>query len=209
LASLVPHLSLDVGGFNSSAVTQEELNFAFTSYFTWTINSSSLKLDWTNPTVLRVLNNESIFPTDYNIVSVERTAENPTWQVFVIEDSSGIGITHPIHLHGHDFWILGQETGKFDLSTSSLNLQNPPRRDVASLPGNGYLAIAFKKDNPGSWLLHCHIAWHASEGLALQFVETEAEIVSSLSSSSVMTDACSAWNTYNATEIYFQEDSGV
>lgn len=31
------------------------------------------------------------------------------------------------------------------------------RRDVASLPGGGYLVLAFKTDNPGSWLMHCHI----------------------------------------------------
>lgn len=34
------------------------------------------------------------------------------------------------------------------------------------LPGGGFLAIAFKPDNPGAWLLHCHIAWHASSGMS-------------------------------------------
>ena len=116
---------------------------------------------------------------------------------------------HPIHLHGHDFWILGQATGIFDLSTSTLNLINPPRRDVASLPANGYLAIAFKKDNPGSWLLHCHIAWHASQGLAMQFVESEDDIAISLTDTDIFEDTCAAWNAYTPTELYLQGDSGI
>jgi len=76
------------------------------------------------------------------------------------------GVTHPIHLHGHDFAILAQNTTAYDPvdSPATFNFNNPPRRDVALLPSNGYLAIAFKPDNPGVWLLHCHIAWHSSSG---------------------------------------------
>jgi hypothetical protein len=101
-------------------------------------------------------------------------------------------LVHPIHLHGHDFWIIGQETGIFDLSTSNLNLVNPTRQDVASLPANGYLAIAFKKDNPGSWLPHCHIAWHASQGLAMLFVASQNDIAISLTDTDVFEDTCAA-----------------
>lgn len=54
-------------------------------------------------------------------------------------------------MHGHDFWVVAQGTGVYDASTVTLNKSNPPRRDVASLPGNGYLALAFKLDNPGAW----------------------------------------------------------
>lgn len=34
----------------------------------------------------------------------------------------------------------------FNGDTSTFNTQNPSRRDVATLPGNGYLAIAFLLD---------------------------------------------------------------
>lgn len=86
---------------------------------------------------------------------------------------------------------------------------NPPRRDVASLPGNGYLAIAFKKDNPGSWLLHCHIAWHASQGLAMQFVESQSEISVNMANTAIFDDTCSKWAAYYPTEPYLQDDSGI
>lgn len=64
------------------------------------------------------------------------------------------------------------------------------------LPSEGFIVIAFKSDNPGTWLMHCHIgktscitvqefytctdtigfaAFHASEGLALQILERQSE----------------------------------
>lgn len=58
---------------NIAGTTLEELRVRLTheALFTWTINSSSLVLDWTQPTLQRVFNNESVFPTEYNIVSVD------------------------------------------------------------------------------------------------------------------------------------------
>ncbi|TVY39689.1 Laccase [Lachnellula subtilissima] len=206
-ASLVPHLSMDVGNFSS--VNQEELSFAVPDYFRWTLNSSSLELNWTDPTTLKIFNNESIWPSDYNVQPLAATSTSDVWTVWVIEDDTGFGITHPIHLHGHDFWVIAQETATFDIDTVTWNLDNPPRRDVASLPGNGFLAIAFKKDNPGSWLMHCHIAWHASEGFAMQFVERQSEIAVTMTDTNTFDDTCSAWNKYTPNQAFPQEDSGV
>jgi hypothetical protein len=69
LESLVPYLAMNVG--NYTEVTEEALSFAFTNYFTWTINSSSLYLNWSDPTILRIFNNETIWPTDYNVVPID------------------------------------------------------------------------------------------------------------------------------------------
>lgn len=104
-----------------------------------------------------------------------------------------------IHLHGHDFAILQQSNQTYSPARLNLTLNNPPRRDVVLLPANGFVVIAFKSDNPGTWLMHCHIgkinhcvilakyfaeaytdaivcsAFHASEGLALQILERQAE----------------------------------
>lgn len=61
-------------------------------------------------------------------------------------------------VHGHDFIILAQgDSGDFDWATLNDTLVNPARRDVAQMPGQGYLVIAFPIDNTGVWLLHCHI----------------------------------------------------
>jgi hypothetical protein len=69
LAGLVPYLALNVG--NYSEVLEQDLSFVFADYFTWTINSSSLLLNWSDPTTLKIVNNETIFPTDYNIIAID------------------------------------------------------------------------------------------------------------------------------------------
>jgi hypothetical protein len=79
-------------------------------------------------------------------------------------------------LHGHDFAILAQvPNATYNAKKVSLNLCNPARRDVVLLPDNGYVVIAFKADNPGNWLMHCHIAAHAAMGLAAQILERQAD----------------------------------
>jgi hypothetical protein len=70
LASLVPYLAMDVGSYTDADVTQEDLSVVFSTAATWTLNSSSLYLNWSDPTTLRIFNGESIFPTDYNVVAI-------------------------------------------------------------------------------------------------------------------------------------------
>ena len=81
-----------------------------------------------------------------------------------------------MHLHGHDFALLAQGNDSTKLPNIKLKFGNPPRRDVVLLPSSGYVVIAFKADNPGSWLFHCHIPWHASSGLALQILERQEDL---------------------------------
>ena len=60
---------------------------------------------------------------------------------------------HPIHLHGHTFQVTGTEGGRIPES--------------ARYPGNTVLVgvaqardIEFVANNPGSWMLHCHLPHH-------------------------------------------------
>lgn len=112
-----------------------------------------------------------------------------------------------MHLHGHDFYILAQGTGTYSSSTN-LSLTNPPRRDVAMLPASGYLVIAFLTDNPGAWLMHCHIGWHTEEGFALQLVERMSEIPD-LIDQDVLNSTCTAWSSYATEDDIVEDDSGV
>ena len=86
-------------------------------------------------------------------------------------------------------------------------LTNPPRRDVATLPGNGFLALAFQLDNPGAWLTHCHIAWHASQGLSLEFVEDQDRIEVAAADEAAFRDTCNTWSL--TTPAWPQDDSGI
>lgn len=120
------------------------------------------RLNFSNPTILNLDNSSfndqyAVISEDYNhgFVYLIITSQNTTDD----KNKSLVPAAHPIHLHGHDFVILGQGNTTYSVTNTpkTFNYNNPPRRDVALLPTNGYLAIAFKPDNPGVWLVHCHI----------------------------------------------------
>ncbi|RLM69078.1 laccase-23-like [Panicum miliaceum] len=79
---------------------------------------------------------------------------------------------HPIHLHGYDFYILGEGFGNFNAATDTgkLNLEDPPMRNTVGVPVNGWAVIRFVADNPGVWLMHCHLDVHITWGLAMAFL---------------------------------------
>jgi FtsP/CotA-like multicopper oxidase with cupredoxin domain len=109
-------------------------------------------------------------------------------------------------MHGHDFYILAQGDSPYDpANPPTLATKNPPRRDVAMLPYSGYLVIAFKTDNPGAWLLHCHIGWHVSMGFALTFIEQRNAIKPTAN----IKQQCADWKKYADAHNITQDDSGV
>jgi len=67
---------------------------------------------------------------------------------------------HPMHLHGHFFQVLsknGKPVSGSPLIKDTLNI----------LPGEEYV-VAFKADNPGHWMFHCHDLGHASKGMVTE-----------------------------------------
>ena len=100
---------------------------------------------------------------------------DPQWNVYNVGENYSVRIvlrnlspvSHPMHLHGHNFYVIAEGVGEWN---GSVNAGNVQRRDVQLLqPANGtdtgYLVVEFVTDNPGVWPLHCHIAWHVSQGL--------------------------------------------
>jgi manganese oxidase len=60
---------------------------------------------------------------------------------------------HPIHLHGHTWWVTGTEGGRIPES--------------GWIPGNNVLIgvaqardVEFIANNPGDWVMHCHMFHH-------------------------------------------------
>ncbi|KAI0421309.1 multicopper oxidase [Xylaria grammica] len=202
LESLVPFVSLDVGAAETEQVMDVGLAVV-NGFFKWTLNSNTFLSDWGEPTLEKVLDTDAVFTDQENIITLNETN---AWTYLVIE--SQIGLEHPFHLHGHDFYILAQQPGATFGDDAELNLSNPMRRDVAMLPASGFLAIAFQNDNPGVWLAHCHIGWHTSQGFALQLVERKSEIKAFIDTDS-LSDTCTTWNAYQDAAGIEQEDSGV
>ncbi|CAD6219580.1 unnamed protein product [Miscanthus lutarioriparius] len=81
--------------------------------------------------------------------------------------------THPWHLHGHDFWVLGYGIGRFDpaVHPASYNLKDPILKNTVAVHPYGWTALRFKADNPGVWAFHCHIESHFFMGMGIAFEE--------------------------------------
>jgi hypothetical protein len=74
--------------------------------------------------------------------------------------------------------------------------------------GGGYLVLAFPADNPGVWLMHCHVGFHATEGFAQQIVERRAEFQQFLDMG-VLERTCRAWDRYARRNPYGVQYTGV
>ncbi|MCJ1318721.1 hypothetical protein MMC15_004051 [Xylographa vitiligo] len=182
----------------------------------WNMFTDTMWLDFSNPTLANI--NRSCPTWDKNFVVITENQKKDTW-IYLLVSGTGIPRTgrffppaaHPIHLHGHDFAILEQSEKPYQIGVLNLKLDNPPRRDVALLPAEGYLVLAFKSDNPGAWLMHCHIAWHASGGLALQILENEAQIKLDEKRKRDLKNTCDDWKLWKAgAGVKFeQDDSGI
>jgi hypothetical protein len=152
--------------------------------FRWFLNNGAIHANYTQPTLKTLAEGGALASngTSSAISNPIYLRKANEWYYFVIQNQ--FFASHPMHLHGHDFSVLGQGTTAWNPSlVSTLNFNNPVRRDTAMLvgsrgPGNppGYTVIGFQSDNPGAWLMHCHIVWHVDGGLALQWVERPDDI---------------------------------
>ncbi|KAH8649787.1 putative extracellular dihydrogeodin oxidase/laccase [Xylariales sp. PMI_506] len=203
LSLLVPYVAIAA---SDTATVEDDFSVQITvgsNGVLWEMGTSSFVNQWDYPTALQAYEGNDTWAAEQEVYAF---ADADEWVYFVIQTTNTQ--PHPMHLHGHDFWILGQGTGTYDSTTADLSFTNPPRRDVVQLPGAGYVVIAFKTDNPGAWLMHCHIAWHTSEGLAIQILERESEFVS-LIDADVLNSTCAAWDAYVSADDIVQDDSGV
>ncbi|XVF38997.1 hypothetical protein PTKIN_Ptkin01aG0000400 [Pterospermum kingtungense] len=102
---------------------------------------------------------------------------NSTVEIVLQGTNIMAGIDHPIHLHGYNFYIVGSGFGNFDIYKDPLkyNLKDPPLRNTVSVPVNGWATIRFKADNPGVWLLHCHIERHMTWGMKTVFIVKDGD----------------------------------
>jgi len=174
----------------------------------WSLNTTAMTIHWDTPTLQYLMEGNTSYPSSYDVIEIPNEGVWTYWIIQVAANSPPPA--HPIHLHGHDFFVLGSASGAtFDAATdtASLNFANPPRRDTSTLPTAGWLALAFMANNPGAWLMHCHIAWHISEGLGVQFIESPSSIT--FPDKTQFDNQCSAWKTFSQSMLYPQVDSGL
>jgi len=63
---------------------------------------------------------------------------------------------HPMHLHGHSFRVLTRNRSP---------VPHHAWADTVLIAPEETMEIAFVADNPGDWMLHCHVADHQFSGM--------------------------------------------
>ena len=63
---------------------------------------------------------------------------------------------HPVHLHGHSFLLIARD-----------GVAVPYRQwaDTALVAPHESVEVAFVADNPGDWMIHCHVTDHQVSGM--------------------------------------------
>ncbi|KAJ4360369.1 laccase, multicopper oxidase, benzenediol:oxygen oxidorectuctase [Didymosphaeria variabile] len=146
----------------------------------WLIGDTPMHINLSSPSIQQISYNDGNFSKSENTYNIGQANKFQYW-VIQQDPANLAAVPHPVHLHGHDFYVLAQESEKtWDGDISGLKMDNPPRRDTATLPVKGYLVLAFESDNPGLWLMHCHIPFHLSQGFGVQFVERAGDITGTL-----------------------------
>lgn len=107
----------------------------------------------------------------------------------VDETPAAIPLGHPWHLHGHSFRVRDQfsarpnqtisvdlvrkaiRDGTFNqqfgqLRRAGVDYGDPAKKDTTQVPSKGVSVLRVHFDNPGFWLMHCHIDWHLGIGMA-------------------------------------------
>ncbi|XP_048741747.1 uncharacterized protein LOC125655476 isoform X2 [Ostrea edulis] len=135
---------------------------------------------------------------------------NDTVQFVFVNMGIGKGWSHPIHMHGHSFYVIKMGYGNYNTSTGEfisqnsdidcrggttqdksfcndatwsdpswkngnipgLNLVDPPQKDTIIVPSGGYVVVRIRADNPGLWIMHCHIQLHSADGMTLLLNES-------------------------------------
>ncbi|KAH9701002.1 hypothetical protein WN944_027969 [Citrus x changshan-huyou] len=97
----------------------------------------------------------------------------------IMQDTSILGAeNHPLHLHGYNFFVVGQGFGNFDPNKdpAKFNLVDPIERNTVGVPSGGWVAIRFLADNPGVWFMHCHLEVHTSWGLKTAWLVLDGKL---------------------------------
>jgi len=68
---------------------------------------------------------------------------------------------HPIHIHGQRFLVL---------STNGTKNSELVWKDTVLVPVGDTVDILADMTNPGTWMLHCHIAEHLESKMAMKFI---------------------------------------
>lgn len=77
---------------------------------------------------------------------------------------SDVSPAHPFHFHGQFFQIVARNGAPVD---------EPGLRDTVEVRGRESVTIVSYFENPGEWMVHCHIAEHGENGMMADILVTD------------------------------------
>nr|POE62972.1 oxidoreductase ops5 [Quercus suber] len=231
LSQTVPFMSLDPG----EPTVTEVIPLTFQSNGTnllWYMANRTFRADYNDPVLLEAKLGNLDFPYERN---VHNYGTNRSVR-FIIENA---GVQpHPMHLHGHNMFILAEGTcaagpseggiqagpppssiSKRQASPSDVrgncwdgtitNPTNPQRRDVQMLLPGQYIVVQWNQDNPGVWPMHCHIAWHLSAGFVWTVLEQPGAVQQNMQIPGALAQTCRDWAAWTGDHVVDQIDDGL
>uniref|UniRef100_A0A1B6LX09 Laccase n=1 Tax=Graphocephala atropunctata TaxID=36148 RepID=A0A1B6LX09_9HEMI len=116
-------------------------------------------------------------------VHIMQVPANQVVEIVIVDELpyEPAGLSHSIHLHGYDMYILEMGLLKqnvpfnqsFPQLQKYLSSNNRPRipvdvvtKDTFPLTAGGYIVTRIYTDNPGFWFFHCHFAYHLDTGMS-------------------------------------------
>nr|KAF7421813.1 hypothetical protein H0235_009649 [Vespula pensylvanica] len=158
--------------------------------FTPQLNNISMKLpsfplmsqrDLIDPN--QFCNSNTVKGCDKNFCSCTHVLQvklNSVVEVILIDEGITYEANHPFHIHGYQFRVVAMERLSKYISVDHVKerdavgkinrkLDRAPLKDTVTVPNSGYTILRFYADNPGYWLFHCHIEFHAEIGMSLVF----------------------------------------
>jgi FtsP/CotA-like multicopper oxidase with cupredoxin domain len=89
---------------------------------------------------------------------IERVPQNTPVRITL---RSNVSPEHPFHLHGQFFQIV---------APAARAQAEPGLKDVVRVRGAEAVTVLTYFENPGQWMVHCHIAEHAERGMMSELV---------------------------------------
>ncbi|GLA31646.1 hypothetical protein AnigIFM63604_002414 [Aspergillus niger] len=149
----------------------------YNASYRWVLGNDSYPLSLEHLST-PVLYNISSIPVQYTLPTYNDTWIDIIFNVTVDEPQ------HPLHKHSNKFFVIGEGTGPWTYSSvadavehipEKFNFVNPQIRDTYPTPnsreGGSWLAIRYYVENPGPFLLHCHVLMHQVGGLDIALLD--------------------------------------
>ena len=220
----------DIRSLDNAAVPDDKqhfkeyfLNFAFPGN-SWTPGSVNGRVFQMMPTVSALTQPDEVaFDCGSSGCGEDKLCKCPlvldlkhgdTVQMVFLNMGKGKGWDHPIHMHGHQFYVLKMGYGRYNQTDGTfigdnmdincrgnpdrslsycndatwsnpawlggnvpgLKLNGAPKRDTVIVPSGGYVVIRIKSDNPGVWIMHCHIEIHMLDGMTMLLNESFSRV---------------------------------